>query len=71
MSESNYLFLTGENVLLPGHHTPSPATIRVDVRTGKIADVAEGVRGLDDFSAAKGAQVINAGKNYILPGLVE
>lgn len=71
MGDYDYFVLTGENVLLPGRDEPLPGTVKVDLTTGKIVDVLEGTRKLSDFPDVDGAHFIDAGKKYILPGLVE
>lgn len=65
---SKTLILTSNNVVLPDYDSPQPATIIVDTTTGKIADIQLGVHLGDDD---QDVQQINAGDNFILPGLVE
>jgi len=59
---------TSKNVILPDMQSPQPATIVVDVQTGKIIDIVPSYNarnGLED------AVWVDCGGNYILPGLVE
>ncbi|KII92466.1 hypothetical protein PLICRDRAFT_104019 [Plicaturopsis crispa FD-325 SS-3] len=65
---SKTLILTSNNVVLPDYDSPQPATIIVDTTTGKIADIQLGVHLGDDD---QDVQQINAGDNFILPGLVD
>lgn len=69
MDSKSTLVLTSNNVLLPGHKVTQPATIAIDTSTGKIIDIQ-----LDRNLKAPygiGAQFIDVGDRYILPGLVE
>lgn len=59
---------TGSNVLLAGQASPQPATIIMDVATGKITDIQPGRRASEEFRAT---DWIDAGDKLILPGLVE
>lgn len=59
---------TGDRVVLPGGDQPTAATIVVDVQTGKITDVLPGRRSSDEL---RDFDVVDAGDNIILPGLVE
>lgn len=60
---------TGRNVLLPGCDDPKPATIIVDIATGKITDIQDAY--LDRIQFPADVTWIDAGDKYILPGLVE
>jgi allantoinase len=62
---------TSRNVVLPGSDNPQPATIITDTRTGKITDIQEGYLSRADWPGIQDATWIDAGNNYILPGLVE
>ena len=66
---SSSIVLTSRNVILPGQHTPSPATIVVDKATGKIAAVSAGYGSRVEY--APDVHWVDARTNYILPGLVE
>jgi len=68
----------GDNVIIPNHDAPHPATIVVNEATGKITHIFPRrltLNELDrqDFELEKGSDIawIEAGKNLILPGLVE
>jgi allantoinase len=65
------IVFTGRNVVLPGCDYPQPATITVDTETGKITDIQDGYLSRSDFPTDQDATRIDAGCNYILPGLVE
>ena len=67
-SESNRIVFHGSRVLLPGLDELVEASIVVDAEKGTILSVVQGpVSGVtDDYS-----EVIEAGENVILPGLVE
>lgn len=63
------LIITSRNVLLPAHHEACPATIHVDLASGKIYHVQL-------FHGSKAdcpddATFIDYGDLYIIPGLVE
>ena len=53
---------------MPSRDRPQPATIIVDISTGKIADVLQGKRTQEELP---GIELTDAGDLYILPGLVE
>lgn len=59
---------TSDNVALPGQGRLEPATIIVDVSTGKITDVIQSKRTQDELPDT---ELIDAGDRFILPGLVE
>lgn len=59
---------TGNRVVLPGADQPTPATIVVDIQTGKIIDTSPGRSSPDD---QLDVDFIDAGDKIILPGLVE
>ena len=67
-SEPNRIIFHGPRVLLPGLDELVEASIVVDADKGTILSVVEGpVSGVADDCG----QVIEAGENVILPGLVE
>lgn len=67
MSSSNRVIFYGTKVLLPDHDELTEASIVVDADKGVILSIVEGPpSGTDDST-----QVIDAGDNAILPGLVE
>ena len=59
---------TSRNVVLPGQEQPQPATIIVDITTGKITDVLQGTRTQAELPEI---ELVEVGERYILPGLVE
>lgn len=63
----NRLIFHGSKVLLPDHDELAEASIVVDVDKGTIISVIEGP--LDRIG--DNLQVIDAGDNVVLPGLVE
>ena len=65
------LFVTGNNVLLPGHDGPQPATLKIDVGSGKITDIQHKHIIGSNFASELSIKWIDAGDQYILPGLVE
>ena len=67
-SESNRIIFHGSRVLLPDLDELVEASIVVDADRGTILSVVEGPvsRVADDY-----AEVVEAGDNIILPGLVE
>ncbi|TFK46625.1 allantoinase [Heliocybe sulcata] len=62
---------TGQNVLLPGHDAPVPATIEIDKSTGKITEVKPGTAGRASYSPLGDGDFIDAGSKLIIPGLVD
>lgn len=67
MSSSNQLIFHGSKVLLPDRNELVEASIVVDTDKGTIISVIEGPpSGIND-----NIEVIDAGDNIILPGLVE
>lgn len=62
------LVVTGRNVLLPGSDQPQPATITVNIETGKITDIQTVYA---ERSPGGDATFIDAGEKFVLPGLVE
>lgn len=62
---------TGQNVFVDG--VLKPATVVVDLNSGKIADIIHAHRAHDpvDFPDVDDAHWIDAGDKYIIPGLVE
>ena len=67
MSSSNRVVFHGSKVLLPDLDEPIEASIVVDADKGTILSVVEGPLSGDTDSV----EVIEAGNNVILPGLVE
>lgn len=65
------LILTGNHILLPGYDSPRAATIEVSPETGKITAVHQERRGRDAYPSVDASSWIDAGDNFILPGLVE
>lgn len=65
------LSVTSRNVLLPDFDLPRPATINVDLRTGKIIEVL--LRYIGDEACNKSGDLhfVDAGDKVVLPGLVE
>ena len=65
------VIFTGRNVILPGCDNPQAATITADTTTGKITNVQEGYISRGHWPSNQDATWIDAGGDYILPGLVE
>jgi allantoinase len=65
------IVLTSLNVLLPGRDDLIPATIEMDLVTGKIVEIYLEKRGKDCYEDLQDGMYIDAGDLYILPGLVE
>ncbi|KAF8973255.1 allantoinase [Flammula alnicola] len=66
------LVCSGSSVLLPGNDHPSPASIIIDKSSGKIVDVREGHHTREELGlGADIVEWIDAGKNVVLPGLVD
>ena len=65
------LFVTGNNVLLPGSDLPQPATLKIDVGSGRITDIQHKHVIGSNFASDLSIKWIDAGDKYILPGLVE
>ncbi|OBZ77385.1 Allantoinase [Grifola frondosa] len=68
MSKVSRRVFVGKNVVLDCGH-PRPATIIVDIRTGKITDVEGDVCQRHDFPGIDDADWIDAGDSFILPGI--
>jgi len=68
---TNQRIFTGDNVILPGLTHPQPATIVVDVATGKITDVQPRHCARHIFATASDSDWVDAGSKLILPGLVD
>ncbi|KAG8922433.1 hypothetical protein FRC02_011859 [Tulasnella sp. 418] len=68
---SSLLVVTSSNVLLPGQDNPSPATIEVDLTTGKFSAVHNEKKNHSDYQNVSDTNWIDAGDLYILPGLVD
>ncbi|KAG5638314.1 hypothetical protein H0H81_000732 [Sphagnurus paluster] len=67
---SPILICTGRNVLLPQHDVPVPATITVDILTGKITDIVPGYHTRDTYQQDH-IHWVDAGDTTVLPGLVD
>ncbi|KAH0589093.1 Allantoinase [Termitomyces sp. J132] len=65
------LICTGRNVLLPNMTSPVPATLTVELSTGKITDIVLGYQSSDARSDDPTVQWIDAGDKFVLPGLVD
>lgn len=70
MSLSLRIF-TSDNVLLADAEAPAPATIIVDASSGKISEVRQGRARRSDFPEVPDDDWVDAGKQWIIPGLVE
>ncbi|KAG9014570.1 hypothetical protein FRB94_011748 [Tulasnella sp. JGI-2019a] len=71
MSEVTTLVLVSSNVLVQGNTDPVPATIEVNLATGKIAAIHLELRNRSSYPAIPDERWINAGNLYILPGLID
>lgn len=65
------LTVTSRNVLLPDFDLPRPATINVDLKTGKIIGVSLGYIDDDTCKEIGDSYFVDAGDKVVLPGLVE
>ncbi|KAI0695031.1 allantoinase [Cytidiella melzeri] len=65
------LVFTGSNVVLPGQSVGVPATIVVDVGTGKITEIHRQRRSRQQSPNSTDGQWLDAGDKLILPGLVD
>lgn len=68
---SNISVFTSDCVLLYGLEEVKPATIVVDITSGKIIEVKETRASRQDFPDVTDNQWFDAGRKLILPGLVE
>lgn len=57
--------------MLPGQDHPQPASIFVDVATGKITDITHGQSVKGDFPDIPDSEWIDAGDRIVIPGIVE
>lgn len=64
------LVLTSQNVLLPSHQEPVPATIQADPTSGKIISIEQGHTSKSQWPSDT-YDFVDAGDLYILPGLVD
>jgi len=64
------LTVTSQNVLLPDLDQPTPATISIDVSTGKVIDIQLRYAG-GACNASGEPYFVDAGDKVVLPGLVE
>ncbi|KAG1890254.1 hypothetical protein F4604DRAFT_1914801 [Suillus subluteus] len=62
------LVVTSRNTLLPGSDQPQPATITVNIDTGKITDIQTVYA---ERSPGGETTFIDAGEKFVLPGLVD
>ncbi|KAG1751564.1 allantoinase [Suillus paluster] len=65
------LTVTSRNVLLPDCDQPRPATINVDIRTGKIIEVLLTYTGGAACIKSGDPHFVDAGDKVVLPGLVD
>lgn len=65
------LTVTSRKVLLPDFDLPRPATINVDLNTGKIIGVFLGYIGDEACKESRDSCFVDAGDKVVLPGLVE
>lgn len=65
------LTVTSHNVLLPNFDLPQPATINVDLKTGKIIEVRLGYVGNETCKKSGDLHFVDAGDKFVLPGLVD
>ena len=65
------LVFSSSNVLLPGRKSPTAATIVVDQLSGKITEIHERIVPQSEFPDIADSNWIDAGDDWILPGLVE
>jgi len=72
---SQFLVCSGQRVLLPETDIPQPATVVIDISTGKITDVRLGKHSRSDLTLylPSNSEItwVDAGNKIILPGLVE
>ncbi|KIY73043.1 allantoinase [Cylindrobasidium torrendii FP15055 ss-10] len=66
---SGLLVIVGDNVLLPDDKVPRPATVVVDLTSGKITTISPSRASRSSFP--ENVQWIDAGSKYVLPGLVD
>lgn len=66
---SELLVIVGDNVLLPDNEVPRPATVVVDLPSGKITNILTSRASRSSYP--ENTQWIDAGSKYVLPGLVE
>ncbi|KAG6911147.1 hypothetical protein DXG01_003887 [Tephrocybe rancida] len=64
------LICTGRNVLLPGIPSPVPATLTIDLSTGKIIEIVDSYQTTIPQSN-ESVRWIDAGDKIVLPGLVD
>lgn len=65
------LTVTSRNMLLPDLDQPTPATINIDISTGKIIEVLLKYVGGAVCNASGEPNFVDAGDKVVLPGLVE
>lgn len=72
IAKPQFVVCTGRNVLVAGDTIPGPATIKVDLSTGKIIEISRGHQTKEGITP-DGDEItwIDAGDMTVLPGLVE
>jgi hypothetical protein len=69
---ANIHVFSGHKVLLPDREEPTSASVVVDLDTGKIVEIVEGLYQRSDFPrAVDNDHWTEAGDNVIIPGLIE
>jgi allantoinase len=68
---SRFLVYTGSKVLLPDSDTLQPATIVIDLATGKILNIYHAQIAQHDMQLPEDTTWLDAQDKVILPGLVE
>lgn len=73
---SSFLAFSGRQVLLPDADVPQPATIIIDISSGKIVNILPARLSQNDLASritpdSNIATYIDAGDKIVLPGLVE
>ncbi|PPQ67319.1 hypothetical protein CVT25_005903 [Psilocybe cyanescens] len=69
---SEFFVCTGSKVLLPGNDEPTQASIIINKTSGKIVEVRQGRHTPEDLGlGAHSVEWLEAGKNVVLPGLVD
>lgn len=69
---SEFLVCTGSKVLLPGNDEPIQASIVINKASGKIVQVLQRQHTSEDLAlGAHSVEWLDAGKNVVLPGLIE
>lgn len=72
MTSTAFLLCTGSRVLLPGEDGLVEASILINKSSGTIVGVQRGLKAPDQLGLSPDqVEWIQAGKNVVLPGLVE